>query len=80
MEYTNGHGEFKMRFNSQKKRNWRIFKNSNLITHPSKIKCMSFRKQLKNQICDVIKMKEMRGKVTKEPFKKELDNYSFSLR
>ena len=37
----------------------------------------NFTKCLKYQPCDVIKMREMRGGMTKETLKKEVDNLSF---
>ena len=40
----------------------------------------SWTKCLKNQPCDVIKMREMRGEVGKKPLKKEMDNPSFLWR
>ena len=40
-------------------------------------KISNWTKCLKNQTCDVIKMREMRGEVEKKTPKKEIDNYSF---
>ena len=39
--------------------------------------CSRGTKGLKNQPCDVIKMREMIGEVVKKTPKKEIDNYSF---